>query len=115
MGIGRAFGIAAVLAALAGGCAGPGAAGPAARAPEAAWRDRFEVDRSKLAATGRNTYLTMVPGRVLELAENLDTLSITILEETKVVDGVECGVLEERETKRGQLIEVSRNYFATDP
>jgi predicted RNase H-related nuclease YkuK (DUF458 family) len=28
---------------------------------------------------------------------------------------VKCGVLEERETKNGKLIEVSRNFFATDP
>jgi hypothetical protein len=32
-----------------------------------------------------------------------------------MVDGVTTGVLEEREEKDGQLIEVSRNYFATDP
>ena len=31
------------------------------------------------------------------------------------MDGVTTGVLEEREEKDGQLIEVSRNYFATDP
>jgi len=30
------------------------------------------------------------------------------------VDGVEVGVLEERETKDGKLVEVSRNFFATD-
>jgi hypothetical protein len=31
------------------------------------------------------------------------------------VDGVACGILEEKETKDGQLIEISRNFFATDP
>lgn len=115
MGNGRALGL-AVVAALAGGCAGLGT--PEETAPPAAgttWRDHFEVDRAKLAATGRNAWLTMVPGRVLELAEDGNTLRITVLPETKVVDGVTCGILEERETKKGQLIEVSRNFFATDP
>src|SRR5262245_49666191 len=118
MGHGTAIGL-AFVAAFAGACAGPGAADPAAAKPapasEKTWRDRFEVDRSKLAATGRNSYLTMVPGRVLELVEGQNTLTLTILSETKVVDGASCGILEGRETKKGQLIEVSRNYFATDP
>ena len=37
---------------------------------------------------------------------------ITVLDETRMVDGVETRVVEERETKGGNLIEVSRNYFA---
>src|SRR3989442_11306424 len=40
------------------------------------------------------------------------SLIITVLNETKQVDGVETRVVEERETKDGQLIEVARNYFA---
>jgi hypothetical protein len=39
-------------------------------------------------------------------------LIITVLPETKTVDGVETAVVEERETKNGQLEEISRNYFA---
>src|SRR6059036_1155002 len=39
-------------------------------------------------------------------------LIITVLNETKKVDGVETRVVEERETKVGQLVEVARNYFA---
>jgi hypothetical protein len=35
-----------------------------------------------------------------------------VLDETKNVEGVETRVIEERETNAGQLIEVSRNYFA---
>jgi hypothetical protein len=113
MGTGRALGL-VVVAALACGCAAAGSAPekPAASTP---WRDHFEVDRAQLAATGRNPWLTMEPGRVLELAEDGNTLRITVLQETKVVDGVTCGILEERETKKGALLEVSRNYFATDP
>jgi hypothetical protein len=36
----------------------------------------------------------------------------TVLDETKMVDGVETRVLEERETKDGKLVEVSRNFYA---
>ena len=35
-----------------------------------------------------------------------------VLNETKRVDGVETRVVEEKETADGQLVEVSRNYFA---
>jgi hypothetical protein len=79
-----------------------------------AWRDRFDVNKANLAPTGANAYLTMQPGRVLGLAHGKDTLTVTILAETQLVDGVTTGVLEERETKGGTLVEVSRNFLATD-
>jgi hypothetical protein len=39
-------------------------------------------------------------------------LVITVLNETKIVNGTETRVLEERETEDGELVEISRNYFA---
>jgi hypothetical protein len=72
------------------------------------------VEKASLSPTGDNPHLTIQPGRVLKLAHGKDTLTLTVLKETITVDGVECGILEERETKDGQLIEISRNYFATD-
>jgi hypothetical protein len=56
----------------------------------------------------------MQPGRVLKLKHRNDTLTVTILRETQQVDGVATGILEERETKNGKLVEVSRNFMATD-
>lgn len=38
----------------------------------------------------------------------------TVLNETKMVDGVETRVIEDRETKNGQLIELPRDYYAID-
>ena len=70
--------------------------------------------RPALAPTGNNPYFPIQPGRVLKLAHGNDRLTVSILPDTKIVDGVTTGVLEEREEKDGQLIEVSRNYFATD-
>jgi len=82
--------------------------------PGPAWRDRFDVNKADLLPTGTNTYLTMQPGRVLKLRSGVDTLTITVLPDTQVIDGITTGVLEERETKNGLLIEISRNFFATD-
>ena len=90
--------------------AGAGGAGGAG-----GWRETFDVRKSSLMATGNNPYITMQPGRVLKLKDkNNDTLTITILPEVREVDGVKCGVLEERETKDHKLAEISRNFFATD-
>ena len=81
---------------------------------EAGWRETFEVSKSDLAPTGNNPWLTIQPGRVLKLRNGIDSLTVTILNDTMAVDGVKVGVLEERETKGGKLVEVSRNFFATD-
>ena len=78
------------------------------------WRDRFDVNKADLLPTGKNPYITMQPGRVLKLKAGADTLTITVLPETQAIDGVTAGILEERETKNGKLIEVSRNFMATD-
>jgi len=81
---------------------------------ETGWRDRFDVDKADLLPTGANTYIAMQPGRVLRLAHGSDTLTLAVLADTQQVDGVTAGVLEERETKNGKLVEVSRNFMATD-
>ena len=39
-------------------------------------------------------------------------LEVTVLDETKMVDGVLTRVIEEREWEDGELSEISRNYFA---
>jgi hypothetical protein len=83
---------------------------------EATWRDDFSINKTALAPTGNNPCITMQPGRVLKLRNgDGDTLTVTVLNDTKVVDGARCGILEERETKGGQLAEISHNYMATDP
>jgi hypothetical protein len=82
---------------------------------QSGWREKFNVNKAELAATGANSYFTIQPGKVLKLTSGKDRLTVSILPGTKMVDGVAVGVLEEREEKNGELIEVSRNYFATDP
>lgn len=79
------------------------------------WRESFLVDKANLLDRGKGTYFTLEPGYCLHLAHGKDTLTITVLDETKVVDGVKTRVVEEREMKDGKLAEVSRNFFAVDP
>lgn len=68
------------------------------------------------SSAGRNPFFVLEPGYQLRLAglekKVLVELTITVLNETKIVDGVETRVIEERETHDGVLVEVSRNYFA---
>lgn len=72
----------------------------------------FDVQNNDLVSTGQNPFFVLEPGYQLFLAGGDEQLTITVLPNTKVVDGVETRVVEERETNKGQLVEVSRNYFA---
>jgi hypothetical protein len=76
------------------------------------WSHDFSAERADLVSTGKNPYFHLEPGYVLELTDGELTLTITVLDETKTVDGVECRVVEEREVKGTEIVEVSRNYFA---
>jgi hypothetical protein len=80
--------------------------------PGETFTNTFAVDRGDFASTGRNPYFILEPGYTLTLEGGKTRLVITVLPETKRVDGVETRVVEERETEGGQLIEVSRNFFA---
>ncbi|MBK8974386.1 MAG: PepSY domain-containing protein [Planctomycetes bacterium] len=76
----------------------------------------FGVDKAELGHTGRNPNFVLVPGYRLVLEGDDDgdrvRLVISVLSETRVVDGVTTRVVEERETRNGELEEVSRNFFA---
>lgn len=76
------------------------------------WTTEFVVEKNELSSKGRNQYFILEPGYRVVFKSKTDELVITVLDETKTVDGVETRVVEERETKRGELYEVSRNFFA---
>jgi hypothetical protein len=78
------------------------------------WRDTFPVNKANLTDRGRNTYFILEPGHRLHLKDGDTVLTVTVLDETRMVDGVLTRVVEERESKNGQLIEISRNFFAID-
>jgi len=86
---------------------------PSAQAPtKGAWADTFAVDKKDFVSIGSNDYFRLEPGYVLVLEKGKVRLVITVLDETKLVDGVETRIVEERESKGGRLLEISRNYFA---
>jgi hypothetical protein len=72
------------------------------------------VDKGKLANVGRSPFFVLVPGFQIHLAEDDEKVVITVTDETEVVDGVETRVVEERETKGDEVVEISRNFFAID-
>lgn len=82
------------------------------------WRDKFDVEPKNFSATGKNPCFLLEPGyqAVYDGKEGSEQvhLTITVLDETKMVDGVTTRVLEEKETHDGKVAEISRNYFAID-
>jgi len=76
------------------------------------WCDSFAPYKADLSDTGKNTYFFLWPGYRLFLQHEKETLVISVLNETKVIDGVKTRVVEEREMKDGKLNKVSRNYLA---
>jgi hypothetical protein len=76
------------------------------------WQKEFAISNCKMLTTGRSDYFVLEPGFQLVLEGDGTRLQITVLDETKVVDGVTTRVVEEKEWKEGKLDEVARNYFA---
>lgn len=80
--------------------------------PLAGWTSDFAFEKPDLISSGRNPYFILEPGYVLVLEGGETRLVITVKNDVRKIDGVECRVVEERESKSGKIIEVSNNYFA---
>ncbi|HAX61078.1 MAG TPA: hypothetical protein DCX95_00745, partial [Elusimicrobia bacterium] len=80
------------------------------------WTENFMEDARDFSSKGSNTFFILEPGfqSVLEGKEDGKAvqLIITVLDETKKIGDIEAGVVEEKESKNGELVEVSRNFFA---
>jgi hypothetical protein len=116
----RTRSLTAVLCLAACSWAGAGAGrSPGSGAGAQSWLRSFPVEVSELTTSGENPFFILKPGYQLTFAKpgagNSLTLVITVLNETKNVGGVDTRVVEERESKGGELVEVSRNYFAISP
>ncbi len=78
--------------------------------------DSFNLEQCTWSSTGSNLYFILDPGYQLVLkgkeGSQLVQLTITVLDETKIIDGIQTRIIEERETHDGKLVEISRNYFA---
>ena len=78
------------------------------------YTDTFHVDKANFETTGDNRFFPLKPGLTLEFHHGETHLVFSVFKETEVVDGVRCRVIEERETEKGKLKEISRNFFVTD-
>jgi hypothetical protein len=80
------------------------------------YTETFVVDKANFSSSGYNHYFSLQPGHQLKLegkeGSKEVTLIITVLNETKKVDNVETRIVEEKEYKDGEIIEISRNFFA---
>jgi hypothetical protein len=83
-------------------------------ADDSGWRRDFAVDPKQLGIAGHNPFFPLTPGLAIHLSGGGETVVFSVLNETEIVDGVETRVVEERETEDGELLEISRNYFAID-
>ena len=85
---------------------------PSGKKPQQQWTQTFNMEQRTFSSTGKNPYFILEPGHQRILETSADKLIITVLKDTKMVSGVETRVVEEREWEDGQLVEVSRNFFA---
>jgi len=88
----------------------------AATASDDGWQDSFPIETYTMTSTGENRYWSLEPGRFVILgnleSDGSELVIISVLRETEMVDGIETRVIEEREYKNGELVEISRNFFA---
>jgi hypothetical protein len=74
----------------------------------------FPVEKKTLGVAGANPYFNLTPGYVMEYRNGSSADTMTVLEQTKMIDGVETHAVEHREMKSGKLVEVTRDYYAID-
>jgi hypothetical protein len=82
------------------------------KSKDAGWQKDFNLASCNLQTSGRSEYFILEPGFQLVLEDGDTKMHLTILDETRQVDGVMTRVVEEREWKNGKLHEVTKNYFA---
>jgi hypothetical protein len=80
------------------------------------WLNSFDLQKCDLTSIGANTYFVLEPGYQLILEGNEEgkpiQLTITVLNETRLVNGTEARIVQEKTIEDGSLAEISNNYFA---
>ncbi len=102
------FKLLTIIAMCAIGCVGPGTS----NSQNSTYQRDFALSERTLLPTGRNDFFILEPGYQLTLESPTEKLVVTVLNETREVDGITTRVVEEREWKNGTLKEISINYFA---
>jgi hypothetical protein len=97
----------------------PGWAQTAAKTNVAAagdgFQQEFNLSQCRLSPTGSSAYFILEPGHQLILEEKGEKLEITVLNETRTIDGVVTRVVQAKEWKDGELYEIARDYYAICP
>jgi hypothetical protein len=83
---------------------------------ETEYTTSLRAEDCTFSSTGRNPFFILEPNYQLVLAggdaSEAAEVTITVLNETRQVNGTETRVVEERESIGGELVEISRNFFA---
>ena len=74
----------------------------------------FPVDRRHLGIQGSNPWFPLTPGYQLSYRHGKESETLTVLAETRQIDGVETRIVEDRELSDGKLVELTRDYYAID-
>lgn len=79
------------------------------------WKSSFNFEDCNFTPNGSNSYFILEPGYQIVLEGQEDgaqiQLKISVLNETKIVNGIEARVVEEEETEDGEVVEISKNWF----
>jgi len=78
------------------------------------WDSISHLDLKNLATTGKNPCFNLEPGYRLRYSSGEAIRTMTVRRKTKVVDGVETRVVEEKETQHGQPTRIVWRYYAID-
>jgi len=77
------------------------------------WKANYPVPGGTFKSNGSGDYFILEPGFRLDYAaKGGKVLVVEVLDETKLVDGVQTRVVTESENENGVTTEISRNYFA---
>ena len=76
------------------------------------WSQAFDMEHCSFSSVGRNRFFSLEPGHQLVLESKSEKIVISVLDETRKIDGIETRVVEEHEEEDGEVKEVSRNFFA---
>jgi hypothetical protein len=87
----------------------------AASAVDQTFQDDFNLAGRTLSDTGESRYFILRPGYQLVLADGASQLTITVLNETRAINGTTTRVVEERLETASLPAEIALNFFAIDP
>jgi hypothetical protein len=78
------------------------------------WEAISHVNMKNLATTGKSPYFNLEPGYRLRYSNGEATRTMTVRRKTKVIEGIETRVVEEKEELHGQLTKVVWRHYAID-